>query len=105
MSTNCDMELQRSLDLLVYTQRKKALRSDDYEVLSQFGNEENAKEALKDFFERHKTVRRNGKVIHACDLNEEDGHVVVSIGNIFDDPGERIAREKFVNSRQRRYFR
>jgi predicted choloylglycine hydrolase len=105
MSTNYVMELQRSLDLLVYTQRKKALRSDDYEVLSQFGNEENAKEALKDFFERHKTVRRNGKDIHTCDLTEDNGHIVVSIGNIFNDIGERIAREKFVKSRQRRYLR
>lgn len=100
-----ELEEKRCLDILVYALKKKELRSDDYEVLSQFGNEEGAKLALRDFYLRHRIARRNGKDIHTCDLTEDNGHIVVSIGNIFNDPGERIAREKFVKSRQRRYLR
>jgi hypothetical protein len=38
-----ELEEKRCLDILVYALKKKELRSDDYEVLSQFGNEEGAK--------------------------------------------------------------
>jgi hypothetical protein len=104
MSTNYDMELQRALDLLVYTQQKKVLRSDDYEVLSLYsGDEPNAIEGLRTFCERHASYYDpiTRKMRAGCDILEESGHLIVDIIHIFPNPEERIQREKYIEQHRR----
>ena len=108
MSMNYDFQLMRSIDMAAYAIGKKKLRSDDYEILSIYsGNEEAAIEGLKiwtankgSYFDRRLMEWRP-----RTDLTIINGHAVVDLTYLHENPAERIAREKYVENKKRKAHR
>ena len=108
MSMNYDFELLRSIDMAAYAIGKKKLRSDDYEILSLYsGDEEAAIEGLKiwtankgSYFDRRLMEWRP-----RTDLTIINGHAVVDLTYLHENPAERIAREKYVENKRRSSMR
>jgi hypothetical protein len=108
MSMNYDFELLRSIDMAAYAIGKKKLRSDDYEILSLYsGDEEAAIEGLKiwtankgSYFDRRLMEWRP-----RTDLTIINGHAVVDLTYLHENPAERIRREKYVENKRRSSMR
>ena len=108
MSMNNDFELLRSIDMAAYAIGKKKLRSDDYEILSLYsGDEEAAIEGLKiwtankgSYFDRRLMEWRP-----RTDLTIINGHAVVDLTYLHENPAERIRREKYVENKRRSSMR
>ena len=112
MSLNYDFQLMQSIDMAAYTANytfgKKKLRSDDYEILSIYsGDERAAIEGLRiwsankgSYFDRRLMEWRP-----RTDLTMIDGHAVVDITYLHENPAERIAREKYIENKRRKLLR
>ena len=108
MSMNYDFQLMRSIDMAAYAIGKKKLRSDDYEIISLYSGDEGAAiEGLKiwtankgSYFDRRLMEWRP-----RTDLTIINGHAVVDLTYLHENPAERIAREKYVENKRRSSMR
>ena len=104
MSLNYDLDLQRSIDFLVQKFSMEEIRSDDPYLLQLYsGDEEAAIEGLKiwtankgSYFDRRLMEWRP-----RTDLTIINGHAVVDLTYLHENPAERIAREKYVENKRR----
>ena len=103
MSLKYDMELQVSLDRMIYALGKRVLRSDDYEVLSLYsGDEDAAIEGLRTYVARKGTYfdPQRKRMMPKAEFLIEGEHAVVDL--IYqEDKQERILREKFIEEKRR----
>ena len=91
-----DGDLQRSLDLLFYSDRSRdQLSSGDEDVLQIFsGDEKAAKNGILAFVNRHR---------NACwYIHEGHPHIVIKVSGLFKDPEEHDLKERYVK-RQKRF--
>ena len=107
MSLKYDMELQVSLDRIVYSLHKRVLRSDDYEVLALYSGDENAAiEGLRTYVERKGMYfdPQRKRMMPKAEFLMQGEHAVADLIFQEDKPG-RIQREKFIERRKRRAIR
>ena len=108
MSMNYDLQLQRSIDILVTRYSMKELRSDDPYILEIYSHDEEAAiEALRIYSERKGKYfdKQRNRLMPRCEFLMIEGHAVVDITYLHENPAERIAREKYIENKRRKLLR
>lgn len=108
MSENYDLELRRAIDRIVRANGLKELRSDDpYIRLIYSDDEKLAIEALRIYADGKGQYfdKQRKRLMPRCEFSMIDGHAVVDLIRIDEDPAERIAREKYVENKKRKALR
>lgn len=88
-------DLQRSLDLLFYTNGSRdQLSSGDEDVLQIFsGDEKAARNGVMAFADRHKD---------ACwTVSEASPHIVIKVSGLFPDPEQKVLKDKYLGGKHR----
>ena len=104
MSMNYDLQLQRSIDILVTRYSMKELRSDDPYILEIYSHDEEAAiEALRIYSERKGKYfdKQRNRLMPRCEFLMIEGHAVVDLIHVIPDPAKEIEREKYVENKRR----
>lgn len=108
MSMNYDLQLQRSIDILVTRYSMKELRSDDPYILEIYSHDEEAAiEALRIYSERKGKYfdKQRNRLMPRCEFLMIEGHAVVDLIHVLPDPAKEIEREKYVENKRRSSMR
>ena len=104
MSMNYDLQLQRSIDILVTRYSMKELRSDDPYILEIYSHDEDAAiEALRIYSERKGKYfdKQRNRLMPRCEFLMIEGHAVVDLIHVLPDPAKEIEREKYIENKNR----
>ncbi len=94
-------DLQQAIDMLFYNNRSRdRISSSDDDLLAIFSGDEQAAEVgLRAFYERH--AFRNGRETGKVEIVSESPVLEIKVFSLFEDPEQRIQREKYVQKQKR----